>query len=138
MKLIIISGLPGSGKSTKAKEILFSDDTASTRHVEADMFHTIGTVYNFDPKYVGDSHQWCQSQVAYHLRRGHNVIVSNTFTKRWEFMPYIDLAQRYDATVEHIHMDGDWGNIHNVPQEVLDAMKKRQQVINIDDLLKEV
>ena len=133
MKLIIISGLPGSGKSTKAKQIVDMDDSGHTRHIEADMFHSIGDTYTFDYKYVEDSHNWCQSQVMYYLRRGLDVVVSNTFTQVWEVEPYLDIALKYGATIEHTHMDDDWGNIHNVPINVLDAMKKRQQVFTIID-----
>lgn len=120
-KLIIVRGLPGSGKSTKAKELL----NDKTKHFEADMFHTINGEYCFDIKNIADAHKWCQSNTAFWLNRGFSVVVSNTFTTLSEIEKYLDIADQYDVETEYIEMKENFGNIHNVPQEVLDKMKSR-------------
>lgn len=122
-KLIIIRGLPGSGKSTKAKEIVKEIDFAV--HLEADMFHMIDGTYCFMTANIGDAHKWCQSQTAFWLNRGRTVIVSNTFTTIKEMEPYFELGKKYGAFIDVVEMKGDYGNIHDVPVEVLEKMKNR-------------
>lgn len=120
--MIIVRGLPGSGKSTKAKELITAEDV---KHFEADMFHTIDGEYCFDIKNISDAHKWCQAQTAFWLNRNYTVVVSNTFTTLNEIEKYLDIADQYDTEVEYIEMKETYGNIHNVPQEVLDKMESR-------------
>ena len=122
-ELIIIRGLPGSGKSTKAKELITEIDWAI--HCEADMFHVIGGKYCFNLDRVGDGHKWCQAETALWLNRGRTVIVSNTYTTMAEMQPYLDLAERYDVAVRVIEMKGDWGSIHGVPEPIIKKMAER-------------
>lgn len=124
-KLIIIRGLPGSGKSTKAKEIVCCDDTETTKHYEADMFHIINGEYCFNVKNIKDAHKWCQASTAYWLNRGCTVVVSNTFTTIKEMEPYFEMAKQYGAYIEVIEMKENYGNVHNVPEDVLQKMADR-------------
>ena len=121
-KLTIIRGLPGSGKSTLAKTLFSSCD-----HFEADMYHidTETGKYNFNPDKIKDSHEWCQNSVKSSLLLGKNVVVTNTFTQLWEIKPYIEMG--YDFTI--IEALGNFNNIHNVPQDALDRMKERWEVL---------
>jgi len=119
--LYIIRGLPGSGKSTLAKEIV-----KDYRHFEADMFHVDSNgVYKFDPSRVRDSHEWCKARVDDAMAITGNIAVSNTFTQRWEYQPYIDMADKYGWDVHVIESKGEWGSIHNVPESVINAMRDR-------------
>lgn len=122
-KLIIIRGLPGSGKSTKAKELLLSLENSI--HFEADMFHMINDEYMFDVNNLADAHKWCQSQTVFWLHKGSTVIVSNTFTTMNEMKPYFEMAKKYSAEIEVIEMENNYGSIHNVPTETIDKMKSR-------------
>lgn len=119
-KLIIIRGLPGSGKSTKAKEIV--EKTDHSAHCEADMFHMIGGEYCFNINNIKDAHKWCQASTAYWLNRGYTTVVSNTFTTIAEMEPYFEMAKHYGAYIEVIEMKEDYGNIHSVPEDVLQKM----------------
>jgi predicted kinase len=90
--LVLVRGLPGSGKSTFARAL--STDRKGWRHVEADIYHTLddGT-YNWRPENVKAAHRWCQDTARELLSDGFNVVVSNTFTQMWEMEPYVKMAQ---------------------------------------------
>lgn len=131
-KLLLVRGLPGSGKSTYAKSVV--DDMGRPYvHVEADMYfvHENGD-YIFDPAKLGVAHDWCQLKCAHALERGEDVVVSNTFVKRWELMPYIKMAKVLDADVEIKVMTGTYENVHGCPQEVINRMTDNWEEMSIN------
>ena len=126
MKLILIRGLPGSGKSTLAKRLVIE---RRWWH-EADHYFHRGWKdqgpYVFNPDKLKNAHEWCQRQVKEHMiERAPMLVVSNTFSTRWELGHYLDLAKayKYDTTV--IKLVGVHGNSHEVPEETIDAMIDR-------------
>lgn len=121
LNLILIRGLPGSGKSTTAKS--FSDDFV---HLETDMFwYDINRNYNFDISRIKEAHEWCQRVTREYLELGNDVVVSNTFTTKKELKPYFDLAKCFNIVPQVILCQNQFQNVHNVPQEALDRMKAR-------------
>lgn len=124
-KLLIIRGLPGSGKSTLARKL----GEENWFHVEADMFFMhdteSGSMYVFDPKKIPQAHDWCQKQAAIALERGDNVVVANTFSRRWEIEPYDKMATALNCDFQVMQCDGSFQNVHNVPQQVIENMKSR-------------
>lgn len=134
-KLILIRGIPGSGKSTLAKKILeerFSnhDSTYTALHVESDMYFTSPAgVYTFVGGQIGEAHEWCQEETDDTLDFGLSVIVSNTFTRKSEMQPYIDLAEKHGAEIEIIEATGNYGSVHNVPEEVVQKMRDRWETL---------
>lgn len=123
MKLTLIRGLPGSGKSTLAKKLASTDDG---EHFEADMyFMTSSGEYVFDAQRLRHAHVWCQTETFDCLSFGASVYVSNTFTTIKELRPYFDLALEFGITPTVITMNNQWGNIHGVPEDKLEAMKQR-------------
>jgi len=131
MNLTIIRGLPGSGKSTFA----FGIQTHNTAIVEADMFHLINDKYVYKPEMAGYAHEWCQSQVAWNLNQGNNVLVANTFITKRTIVPYFELAQEFNAGFHIITRTGDFGNIHNVPAEVIQRMAGAFETFDIEDFI---
>ena len=121
-KLCIVRGIPGSGKSTFAKKLL--EQGKVQQHLEADEFMTDENGdYKFDPTILQKCHQQCQAWVKYYLDRGQSVVVSNTFSRKWEILPYT----RMGAEFEVIEMKGNYQNVHGVPQFIIDNMKNRWQ-----------
>ena len=123
--IYIVRGLPGSGKSTIAKKLVHY-----TKHFEADMFFMENGVYCFNPAFIKDAHEWCFNSIESAMKTDCDCCVSNTFTQRWEYQPYLDLAERYDYNVQIIECHGDFGNIHDVPEQVIENMKKDGNIIN--------
>lgn len=124
--LILVRGLPGSGKSTVAKSL-------GGFHIETDMFW--GPEYKFDMSRIKEAHQWCQNETrnALKLTLYDKVVVSNTFTTAFELLPYFDIAKEFGIKPQVILCQGQFGNIHNVPEEVLAKMAGRFEY-NVDHL----
>lgn len=121
--LYLIRGLPGSGKSTLAKMITVA---TGGYHFEADDFFTNSTGhYEYDPSKIRDAHNDCQARVWNAMaHRRENIIVANTFVRRWELAIYYEKAACHGYTVQEIVCCGSFKNIHNVPQAVIDRMQK--------------
>lgn len=145
-KLILIRGLPGSGKSTMAKAML--QNLKADFHYEADMWlcrHSIcdengrhtgfsrkRQPYHYTPDRAKDAHAACIHMTRFELSLGNRaVVVSNTFTQRWEMQPYLDAAKETGATVEIITATGNYGSIHNVPESVIQAMRERWEEVTV-------
>jgi predicted kinase len=125
-KLIIIRGLPGSGKTTKAKEMV--RENPNFKHYEADMYFEKDGEYKFVPSDLSKAHNWCYQMAEQSIQLGDTVIVSNTFTTQREVDPYSKLAKKYNIPFEIILLTENYGNIHGVPQETLNKMQRRFQV----------
>lgn len=121
--LIIIRGLPGSGKTTMARKLM--EAGAVTKHFEADMFFEVDGEYKFDSKKLPDAHQWCRSEVMAALLNGENVVVSNTFVKKWEVEPYIQACLESNINYVILTASGEYGSVHDVPEETIAKMKRK-------------
>jgi predicted kinase len=119
--LVLVRGLPGSGKSTFAQALALT----GFQHYEADMVHMVDGQYKFDPERVAEAHGWCLDMATAALESGKSVVVSNTFTRLWEMEPYKAVAKRLGVQTHIVVMSGQWGSIHGVPADVLDRMRDR-------------
>lgn len=123
----LMRGLPGNGKSTLAE--MLTDTTKSSVICCADDYFTdIETgEYNWSAEKIGSAHMWCQNLFKESLADGVEIIVvANTNTTTKDVNTYRKLAIEagymvFVLTVENWH---DGMDIHNVPEEVKDKMRK--------------
>lgn len=121
--LYIIRGVPGSGKSTLAHKL--TDNV-----VEADQFMYVNGEYKWVATKLHYAHSMCKRTVEDYMIEGRDVIaVANTFIKRKDVQPYIDLAEEYGYKVIQKVCTGNYQNVHNVPQETVDKMRKKFEEI---------
>jgi predicted kinase len=125
--LFLIRGLPGSGKTTFAKTLL------GCNHIEADSYFVVKGVYTFDREKLSEAHNACHWDAWIDMSQGRNIVISNTFSQRWEMMPYLEMAQKFRYTTVVIDLF-DSGlsdeklserNIHGVPVEKISQMRSR-------------
>lgn len=102
-ELILMRGLPGSGKSFLAKQLsgkngsIFSTD---------DYFTDSQGKYNWDPEKIEIAHQWNNERIKKAIEQGMpTVILDNTNVSRWELRqlkPLVEYAesQGYEVRIE--------------------------------------
>jgi hypothetical protein len=89
--------------------------------------------YKYDASKIKDAHEWCQEQTKKFLLNGIDVIVSNTFTRKWELDPYLKMVPPEDIII--LVANGSYDNIHGVPSDVIDKMKDRWESIPGENII---
>ena len=122
--LIIVRGIPGSGKSTVAemlgKAICCADD-----------FYMHDGEYKWVAEDIGKAHGWCQRKCRRFMKaQASQIVVANTSTTVREMQPYMDLARQFGYRVFTIIVETrhDGVSIHGVPEATLDKMRGRFDV----------
>lgn len=127
MKVTILCGASGSGKSTWVKNL--GDDGVLV--VSADHYFMRNGEYHFDFRKLPEAHNQClrgfsERLVAHCLAGGDShLVVDNTNTTVAEIAPYYALASAYGAEVEIRVFSGEYENVHGVPEKSVKAMRER-------------
>lgn len=114
--LIIIRGLPGSGKTTIAKMF----EAHGYMHCEADKF-MFEDGKEYEHYRIQEVHDKCLRQVRNFLKNGERVVVSNTFSRMWEFSRYLGIT----PSLTVIKVIGNFNSVHNVPEHDIERMKNQ-------------
>jgi hypothetical protein len=110
--LIIMRGLPGSGKSTTAKAKGIGGAVFST-----DDFFMCDGRYVFVPSKISEAHAWNQARVNEAMENGvAPVVVDNTNVMKVHFQPYLDMAKLHGYTVEYVEPESWWWKKYFGPQ----------------------
>jgi predicted kinase len=123
--LYIVRGVPGSGKTTLAKQL-----TANVFEADHYFYDNDGN-YNFIPSEIKEAHKECQQFVGYAMESGiEKIAVSNTFTQEWEMEPYFELAKKHSYKVFTIVVENRHGGVnqHGVPEDKIEQMKNRFEI----------
>lgn len=131
MLVIIMRGLPGSGKSTFARQIIKAfNDPLNCRIVSADDYFSVDGEYRFDKSKLHEAHDQCLERFCVVVGNRSSlklVIVDNTNIHTWEIAPYYRLAEYYGATVKIVTMrtcleDCLKRQTHGVPEVTMGMM----------------
>lgn len=153
--LVLIRGLPGSGKTTLACELMnflidvpnlwavdcvlgtggvYKTDgpTLSFGISEVDMFMVDeNDKYSFDANRLSDCHNKCRESVEKHMKLCRQFsytgyhFVTNTFMKRWELEDYLQMAKTYGWNVVVVNMKTTHPNLHGVTKNTIERMSQK-------------
>lgn len=128
--LILLRGLPGSGKTTLGDIIMQTPSSKNTNAVLSadDFFLDENGNYNFDPTKLKEAHNDCLLKCVERMKNEFSkIVVANTFTQEWEMERYFEIAERYRYRIHTVIVENRHGskNIHEVPEDKLQIMKDR-------------
>lgn len=130
MKLIILRGLPGSGKSTYVRNHLNGAVVCSADHF---FINPKSGEYIYDPSKIGDAHRSCfKMALALMQNSCPLVVIDNTNLTKWEISPYMALgsAYNYECEIVTINCEPDVcveRNVHGVPKKTIERMHETLQ-----------
>lgn len=132
MKVMIMSGVSGSGKSSFAKNYIKSSPNLRSRIVSADDFHMINGKYDFKPANIGLAHKTCMQEFLKYatIPEFDLLIVDNTNTTPDEIAPYYRVAEalNHDVSIVRLLMcpfQAHKRNRHEVPLATVLQQHKR-------------
>lgn len=148
--LVILRGLPGSGKSYLARRLVENTVSSQEYHrfiFSADDYFMRRGVYQYDVSKISDAHTFNQQRAFEAMRRGVSpVIIDNTNTQIWEMRSYGMVGAQFSYIIEVLEPDTPWAfnwreldrrNTHRVPQEKLREMLSRyERNITADKLIR--
>ncbi|XP_034557565.1 NEDD4-binding protein 2-like 2 [Notolabrus celidotus] len=131
--LILMRGLPGSGKSTRARELLSTGPSGLI--LSTDDYFSLREGYRYEAGLLGAAHEWNQRRAEDAMRDGRSpIIIDNTNIQAWEMKPYVKMAMERGYRVDFCEPDTSWKfdpselerrNKHGVPQEKIAHMMDR-------------
>lgn len=102
-RIILMRGIPGSGKSWLAERFGHCGNIFSTDEF---WYKEDQTRYAFDPAKLSEAHEWNRARVERYIKPADCLaIIDNTNINRRDMEPYFDLAVKYGAEVSIIQVD---------------------------------
>ena len=129
--IIILRGLPGSGKSELA--VLLSENGKYPYYSVDDYFtNNQNGIYHFDYTKNHIAYRECIEKTRKSALEGvPKIIVHNTFTMDWELEPYFKLAAELSFRIYVVTVENRHGNInsHGITDEQMKKMAEKYRVI---------
>nr|XP_042699348.1 NEDD4-binding protein 2 isoform X2 [Chrysemys picta bellii] len=142
--LVLLRGVPGSGKSFLARTLL--EDNPSGIILSTDDYFYKNGQYQYDANCLGEAHEWNRKQAKEAFeKRISPIIIDNTNIQAWEMKPYVALSQQYKYKVMFREPDTWWKfkpkelerrNIHGVSKEKIKRMLERyERCLTVNSIL---
>uniref|UniRef100_A0A672JE48 NEDD4-binding protein 2-like 2 n=1 Tax=Salarias fasciatus TaxID=181472 RepID=A0A672JE48_SALFA len=138
--LILMRGLPGSGKSTRARCLLSTGPSGVI--LSTDDYFADDDGYHFEPGLLGAAHEWNQRRAKHALFDGCSpVIIDNTNLQAWEMKPYVQMVgddpdTQWTFTPSCFLLLLPRRNKHGVPQEkILQMLERFSSPVSVDAVL---
>ena len=103
-KLTIMRGLPASGKSTRAKEIV--ETAGNTVRINKDLLRTMLHFDKWLPRNEGKTHDAAHALAQYFLAHNVNVIIDDTNLNPQTIETWKSVALKMKASIEYVDMTG--------------------------------
>ncbi|KAM3724502.1 NEDD4-binding protein 2-like [Dirofilaria immitis] len=141
--MVIMRGIPGSGKSYLASNLVSGTNGAV---FNTDKYFMQSGVYQFDPTKLDEYHQknWNEAKDA--MRHGIKpIIIDNTNIFVAHMKPYITLAVKNLYEIYFVEPETEWKknvkecarrNAHSVPEEKIAYMVECFEKVNLIDVIK--
>lgn len=91
--------------------------------------------YHFDHRKLGAAHKDCFNKIETALANDQVAIVSNTFVDTKSVRKYRRLGERYNAEITIYRCTGNFKNVHDVPDEVIEDMRKNFEDVDNEIIL---
>ncbi|XP_072191398.1 NEDD4-binding protein 2 isoform X2 [Excalfactoria chinensis] len=142
--LVLLRGVPGSGKSYLARMIL-EDNPGGVILSTDDYFYKCGK-YHYDAYCLGEAHDWNRKRAkeAFEMKIS-PIIIDNTNIQAWEMKPYVTLAQQFKYKVIFREPDTWWKfkpkelerrNVHGVSKEKIKRMLEQyERCLTVNSIL---
>jgi predicted kinase len=128
--LILLRGLPGSGKSALAR-VLSDDFNHPVYSIDSFFTDPVTGKYSFDYLKNHVAYRHCEQQAGQSMEQGaEKIFVDNTFTLEWEIEPYFKLAARHNYRVFVVTVENRHGgkNCHGISDDQLKKMAEKYKV----------
>ena len=113
-RLYILRGLPQSGKSSLAKEIIYEEGKMFSPE---DYFSKSGE-YIYNPSMLPEAYAECREGVKKAMESEcPKIVVHDTFSRRWEAEPYLELAKKFNYSTAVIECQSNFGRPINATDE---------------------
>ena len=128
--IFLIRGLPGSGKSTRAR-LIQTINSYPIDHYEADQYFYRDGVYAFNPAKLQRAHAKCFEKFCDSVEQKRSVCVSNTFTTYVELQPYLEFGHKHGEHIAVVEMQTQYQSIHGVPEATMQKMRARWMDVQV-------
>jgi len=126
-ELIMLVGLPGSGKTTYLKT-----HPQNAVRLSLDDFRFLMTGKDFHPPFEPSVHAWVEQTGRYLLSQGYSILIDATSVRKSLRVKWTRLAKEYGATTKAIWLDTPYftcvernaGRDRKVPEEVIRRMSE--------------
>jgi predicted kinase len=143
MKLILMRGVSGSGKSTVARELAQLENSVIC---STDDYFMVEGKYVFEPRMIGANHSRNQERARDSMKnRIPLVIIDNTNTQAWEMIPYVQAALEHGyqieihepepVSLEEIMRRQESRDDKNLPLEIVERMIARFEKVTVENLI---